>query len=87
MDDAVRHLEISPRIVVDRAVEVHAVVRERVAKTVVPEEHRGNAVEAIAVETVLVEPEAAVREKEMENVGLAVVEAAAVPGAMPALPT
>ena len=51
----------------------------------VPEKHRGNAVEAVAVEAVFIEPEAAVREEEVDDVGLPVVEAAAVPRAVPPL--
>ncbi len=47
-------------------------------------EHAGHPVEAEAVDPVFVEPEAAVGEQEVQDLDLAVVEAARVPGTVPA---
>ena len=60
VDDAVREREVAPGGVVHRAVEILGIIREGRAEAVVPVEHRGHAVEAVAVEAELVEPVAAV---------------------------
>ena len=85
MDDAVRKREIHPRIVVHRTVEVVGIAREVPSEAMIPVEHGRHAVEAETVEMELVEPVAAVRKQKMEHVRLAVVEAARIPGLVPAL--
>ena len=51
----------------------------------IPEKHRGDTVKAKAVKLIFVEPEAAVGKKKMNDARLAVVEAAAIPCAVPSL--
>ena len=85
MDYAVRHLQIYPCVVVNGAVEVHRIVGERIAKPMVVEEHRRDAVETVSVESVLLQPELAVGEEEVQDLGLSVVEAPAAPRRMPPL--
>ena len=84
VDDLVGEGEVGLRVLVHGAVEVHSVVGEVDAQAVMEVEHRGDAVEAVAIEVILIEPEAAVGEKEVQDVGLAVVEATRIPGIVPA---
>lgn len=83
MDDGVGEGEVGEGVLVHGRIEVHAVVGEVHAQTVMEVEHGGYAIEAEAVEAELVKPVAAVGEQEVEDVGLAVVEATGVPGVVP----
>ena len=82
VDEAVGERQIANRVVVLMAVEIVAVVRERLAEPVRIVEHRGYAVEAEAVEMELLKPVATVRQEEMQHFVLAVVEAERVPRGM-----
>ena len=83
VDDGVGEGEVGVGILIHGAVEVHPIVGEVHAQAMVEVEHGGDAIEAETVEVVLIKPEAAVGEEEVEDVRLAVVEATGVPGIVP----
>ena len=76
MDHLVGERQVRKGVAVHGAVEVHRIVGERRAESMMGVEHRGDAVEAEPVEVVFIEPETAVGEKEMKHLHLPVVEAA-----------
>ena len=78
VDQAVGQREVVQCVVVDPAVE-EAVAAVEVDVAVVVVDHRGHAVEAEAVEVVLVEPVLDVREQEVLHLAFAVVEELRVP--------
>ena len=82
MDELVGEREVDDGVAVLMSVVIVAVVAEGFAEAVAVVEHGGDAVEAEAVEAVLVEPELAVGEQEVEHFVAAVVEAERVPGAV-----
>ena len=82
MDQAVGQRQVADGVVVLVAVEVVAIAAEGLAQSVRVVEHRGNAVEAEAVELELLEPVFTVRKQEVQHVVLAVVEAQRIPGGM-----
>ena len=82
VDELVGEREIADGVVVLVAVEIVAVARKRLTKTVGIVEHGGDTIEAEAVEMELLQPVFAVGEQEMDDVILAVVEAEGVPGRM-----
>ena len=82
VDEDVGQGEIDDGVGVLAAVVIVGVAAERLAEAVVVIEHRGDAVEAEAVELVFLKPELAVGEEEMEHRVLAVVEEEGIPGGM-----
>ncbi len=79
MDKYVGKCEVDKSVGILTAVVVVAIAAECLAETMVVVEHGGDAVEAETVELVLVEPEFAVGEQEVEHAVLAVVEAERIP--------
>ena len=82
VDQFVRQREIADCITIFVAVEITAIAVEILAQTVAEVHHRGYAVETESVEIVLIKPELAVREQEMQHLGFLVVETQAVPSGM-----
>ena len=79
VNEFVRQGEVHDSVAVLVHIVVGTISVEVLAQAVAEVNHRGNAVEAEAVEVVFVEPILAVGEQEMEHLGLSVVEAEAVP--------
>ena len=75
VDERVGQGEVADGIAVLIQVVVVAIATEGLAQAVAAVEHRGDAVEAEAVELILLHPEAAVREQEAHHIVLGVVEA------------
>jgi hypothetical protein len=79
VDEVVGEGEVGEGVIVDAWVEVICCAGEVAAESMIEVEHGGDAIEAEAIELEFLDPVAAVREQEMEDGGLAVIEAAAVP--------
>jgi len=84
MDDAIRQRQIGQGVFIDASVEVVGIGQEGFPQAVVQVEHARHAVEAKAVEAVLVEPEPAVGQQKVQDRGFAVVETARIPRFVPA---
>ncbi len=80
VDHPVGQRQVGQRIFVDVVVEVVGIGAKASIEPVVAVEHAGDTVEAESVEPVFVQPEAAVGQQKMQDLDLAVVEAARVPG-------
>ena len=74
VDQLVGQLQIGQRVHVGVQAEVLGIVGEAGAESVILIDHRGDAVEAEAVEVVLLQPEFQVGQQEMQHLVLAVVE-------------
>ena len=83
VDHSVRKRYVRKGIHINIAIEVHRIVGECNTKTMVMVHHGRNAVETVSVETVFIQPEAAVGKKEMQHFRLAVVETARIPCGVP----
>ena len=86
-DEDVREGEIGHRVLIDTAVEIVVVTYKILPETVVPVQHRRDAVETETVDVIFLHPVLHVREEEVLGFVLAVVEAAGAPGGMAALRT
>ena len=82
VDEEVGEGEIADGIVILMTVEIVGIATEGFAQSMTVIEHRGDTIEAEAVETILFHPITAVGEQEMNNLILAIIETEAIPGGM-----
>ena len=80
MDQLVGEGEVGEGVLINSRMEVVVVAGKGFAETMVKVEHGGDAIEAEPVELIVLGPAPAIGEQEMQDRGLAVVEASAVPG-------
>ena len=80
VNEPVGKREVDDRVAILMAVVIVAVVTEGFAEAVAIVKHGGDAVEAEAIEAVLVEPEFAVGEQEVEHLVTPIIEAKRIPG-------
>ena len=79
MDELIGEGEVADGIAVLVEVVIIAIAAEILAEAVTAIDHRGDAIKAEAIEVILIQPELAVGEEEMQYGGLLIIEAERIP--------
>ena len=79
MNEFVGQLQICHSIVIDVIAEIFPWVVERLADAVILIQHRGHAIETVAVEMIFLKPITHIRQQKLQSFGLSIVEKLGVP--------
>ena len=79
MNEFVGQLQICHSIVVDVIAEIFPRVIERLTNAVILIQHRGHAIETVAVEMIFLKPITHIRQQKLQSFGLSIVEKLGVP--------